>query len=196
MVRQGLKKILDPIATTVDEVNSGSDAMAYLSGDVPDVILLDISLPDRGGLEVLQDILAFNDSARVIILTMHPERQYAVRAIKLGAKGYLHKSAASEELIKAVQKVANGQKYITEAVANGLADMLQDNAARPHEALSNREMEVLKHFATGKMPKEIADALSLSPKTISTLRERILQKLGLTSNAEMIRYAIKEGLVD
>jgi DNA-binding NarL/FixJ family response regulator len=160
------------------------------------VVLLDISMPGRSGLEVLCELKNAKPNLRVLILSTYPEGQYAVRAFKDGADGYLTKLSAPEELLNAIRKVALGGKYVSPELAERLAFDLEKNADKPlHERLSDREYEVMCMIAAGKTITEIAQELSLSAKTISTYRARILEKMQMKNNAEMMVYAIKQGLV-
>jgi len=199
IVRQGIRQILeddrDQRFVVIDEALDSSDLLEKLLHGVYDVILLDISLPGRSGLDILPDIKKRSPGSRVIMLSMYPEEQYAVRALKTGASGYLTKSSAPEELISAVIKVSNGEKYITA----GIAEIITHNffygaGEQPQELLSARELEVIKLLATGHKLNGIAELLMLSPKTVSTYRSRILEKLNLKTTAEIIRYALSNNL--
>jgi DNA-binding NarL/FixJ family response regulator len=199
IVRQGIRQILeddrDQRFGVIDEASDSSDLLEKLLHGVYDVILLDISLPGRSGLDILPDIKKRSPGSRVIMLSMYPEEQYAVRALKTGASGYLTKSSAPEELISAVIKVSNGEKYITA----GIAEIITHNffygaGEQPQELLSARELEVIKLLATGHKLNGIAELLMLSPKTVSTYRSRILEKLNLRTTAEIIRYALNNNL--
>lgn len=199
IVRQGIRQILeddrDQRFGVIDEASDSSGLLEKLLHGVYDVILLDISLPGRSGLDILPDIRKRSPGSRVIMLSMYPEEQYAVRALKTGASGYLTKSSAPEELISAVIKVSNGEKYITA----GIAEIITHNffygaGEQPQELLSARELEVIKLLATGHKLNGIAELLMLSPKTVSTYRSRILEKLNLKTTAEIIRYALSNNL--
>jgi DNA-binding NarL/FixJ family response regulator len=199
VVRRGLEQI---IAGTSDMVVAGEAADGWealrkaTAGDY-DVVLLDISMPFKNGLEVLSQIKAAKPALPVLMLSMHPEEQYAVRALKTGASGYLTKESAPEEMLTAIRKVSGGGKYVSASLAEDLASMLQEDADRlPHQALSNREFQVLRLIASGKTVSEIAQELSLSVKTISTYRARVLQKLRLKNTAELVRYATDNELVE
>lgn len=200
VVREGLRQILrrgisEPLA--IEEASSARETLSKLSEDGYDVVLLDISLPDRNGLDALIEMKRMKPEVRVLVITVHPEEQYAVRTIKAGAQGYLTKDAASEELVTAVKAVSLGRKYITQSLAERLALALEREAEKPiHELLSNREYQVLRMIASGKSLTEIADEMMLSVKTVSTYRSRILAKMGMKSNAELIHYALQHHLLD
>jgi two-component system, NarL family, invasion response regulator UvrY len=198
VVRQGLKQILAETRDIVvaDEAASGQEVMKKVTKNDYDVILLDISMPGRNGLDILRELKSKRPKAAVLILSIYPEDQYAVRVLKLGAAGYLTKESVPEELITAIRKVAQGRKYISATLAEKLAVDLELNAEKPvHENLSDREYQVLCMISSGKRLKEIAEELSLSIKTISTYRTRILDKMKLRNNAELIRYALQNNLV-
>jgi DNA-binding NarL/FixJ family response regulator len=199
VVRQGLRQILSdiPELTEVGEAQNGEDALSRVRAEPWDVLVLDMSMPGRGGLDVLKDVRRVRPSTRVLVLSMHPEDQFAVRLLKAGAAGYLTKETAPDELVTAVRKVMSGGKYISATLAEKLAfDMDRDVDKPAHEALSDREFQVLRMLATGKTVQQIADELLLSAKTISTYRARILEKLNLKSNAEMIHYSIQNRLIE
>jgi two-component system, NarL family, invasion response regulator UvrY len=197
--RRGLKQIIDdtPDMFVADEAIDGWEALHKATTGDYDVVLLDISLPFKNGLDVLSQLKAARPALPVLMLSMHPEEQYAVRALKTGASGYLTKESAPEEMLSAIRKVSRGGKYVSASLAETLASMLNEDDERlPHEALSNREYQVMCLIASGKSVSEIAQELSLSVKTVSTYRARILKKLRMTNNAELIRYATKNELVD
>lgn len=198
VVRQGIKQILAETRDLVvaDEAASGQDVMKKVMKNDYDVILLDISMPERNGLDILRELKSKKPKPAVLILSIYPEDQYAVRVLKLGAAGYLTKESVPEELISAIRKVAQGRKYISANLAEKLAIDLEINAEKPpHENLSDREYQVLCMIASGKRLKEIGDDLNLSIKTISTYRSRILEKMKMGNNAELIRYALQNNLV-
>ncbi len=197
--RKGLKQIISDTSDMVvtDEANNGKEVMDKVRRNGDDIILLDISLPGRHGLDILKDIKSEKPDLPVLILSMYPEEQYAVRALRAGASGYLTKSSAPDELIKALRKVSLGKRYVSSSLAEKLASYLNSYEEKPlHEKLSDREYEVIRMLASGKRVKDIAEELSLSVKTISTVRTRILEKMNMKSTAEIIHYAIKHGLVD
>jgi two-component system invasion response regulator UvrY len=197
IVRKGLVQLLREAfpAADVTEVANSHEVLEAVGKQIWDVILLDISMPGRNGIETLKQIRANGVKAPVLMLSMHPEEQYAVRVLKAGASGFLNKESATEELLAAVHKVLSGRKYITASVAEKLAETLGENSEKPaHELLSDREMQVLQHIAAGKTVSEIAEEISLSVNTISTYRTRILEKLSLNNNAELTRYALDNHL--
>jgi two-component system invasion response regulator UvrY len=195
IVRKGLVQILHeefPDAE-VTEVANSNKVLEEVSRQTWDVILLDISMPGRNGIETLKQIRANGIKAPILMLSMHSEDQYAVRVLKAGASGFLNKESATSELLAAVRKVLSGRKYITPSVAEKLAETTIEKNA--HELLSDREMQVLQHIASGKTVSEIAEEIALSVNTISTYRTRILEKLDLNNNAELTRYALDNKLV-
>jgi two-component system invasion response regulator UvrY len=200
IVRQGIRQILEDDKFLrfglIEEAVNGKELLEKIKTTVFDVILLDISLPGRSGLELLSDVKKIAPTTTVLILSIYPEDQYAIRAIKLGASGYLTKASAPEELIEAIIKVSEGGRYLTSSLTESIAINLFNDDNKPlHNRLSIRELEVITHLAEGKTLSIIATDLSLSPKTISTYRERILAKLNLKTTSDIIIYAIKEGLV-
>jgi two-component system, NarL family, invasion response regulator UvrY len=197
--RRGLKQIIDDTfdMSVAGEATDGLEALRKATTCDYDVVLLDISMPLKNGLDVLSRLKAERPALPVLMLSMHPEEQYAVRALKTGASGYLTKESAPEEMLSAIRKVSKGGKYVSASLAETLASMLNNDGERlPHEALSNREYQVMLLIASGKSVSEIAQVLSISVKTVSTYRARILEKLGMTNNAEIIRYATKNELVE
>jgi two-component system invasion response regulator UvrY len=197
--RQGLLQILMevPGMFAVDEAGSGEEALGRAWDNGYDLVLLDISMPGRGGLDALKALKDHLPKLPVLVLSMHPEEQYAVRALRAGASGYLNKECAWDELANAIQKVLEGGKYVSSALAEKLADNLYGNTDKPlQEILSNREYQVFRMIASGKTVSAIAKELSLSIKTISTHRVRILEKMKFENNTELIRYAITNKLAD
>jgi len=197
VVRQGLKQILQETQDMhlAGEAADGHEALALTRSAQWDVLVLDLTMPGLGGLDVLKEVQAERPHAPVLILSMHAEDQFAVRLLKAGAAGYLNKETAPEELIQAIRKVVDGGKYISTVLAERLAFEMDPNSDKPrHESLSDREFQVLRLLASGKAVKEIAEELSLSPKTISTYRARILDKMNMRTNAELIHYAIQNKL--
>ena len=198
IVRAGLKQILNEGMPDlrVDEVDCGIDAIERLKQDQYDVILLDISLPDKSGIDVLKRIRADDNKTPVLILSIHAADQYALRAFRSGANGYINKEAVTDELLKAVKKVSTGGRYISESTADMLLDILEgDSLEAPHSQLSDREYEVLCLIASGESLTQIGKRLSLSVKTISTYRTRILAKMKMKDNTELTHYAIKMDLL-
>jgi DNA-binding NarL/FixJ family response regulator len=199
IVREGLKQILrqTPDLEIADEARDGEEAIQKVGNQDYDLVLLDISLPGRSGLDILKQLKCLKPDLSILVLSMHPEEQYAIRAIRAGASGYLTKESASAELIKAIRQVASGRRYITPSLAEKLASQIELDARKTlHEGLSDREYQVFCMIASGKTVKEIAAVLSLSVKTISTHRTRILKKMDMKNNAQLTHYAIKHGLVD
>jgi len=198
--RQGLLQILMevPGMFAVDEAGSGEEALAKAWDNEYDLILLDISMPGRGGLDALKVLKGNLPNLPVLVLRMHPEEQYAMRALRAGASGYLNKECAWDELVNAIKKVSGGGKYVSDTLAEKLADnLVSGDAAKPlQEVLSDREYQVFRMIASGKTVSAIAEELSLSIKTISTHRMRILEKMKLENNTELIHYAITNKLVD
>jgi two-component system invasion response regulator UvrY len=199
IVREGLKKILvdTPDMVVADEASNGQEVIKKVGNNDYDLILLDISLPGRSGLDVLKQLKCTKPKLPILILSMHPEEQYAVRSLRAGASGYLTKQSVSNELIDAIRKVAQGRKYITPSLAEKLAfELVVDARKLPHETLSDREYQVMCMIGSGKTVKEIAETLSLSVRTISTHRAHILKKMKMKNNAQLTFYAIRNALVD
>jgi two-component system invasion response regulator UvrY len=199
ILRAGLKQILAETddMEVVAEAQNANEAIRLSGKMAIDVMLLDISMPDRSGMEALKYIKKENHQIAVLMLSMHREDQYAVRALKGGASGYLCKQSASEELVTAIRMVAKGKKYITAEVAEILANQVGgESETAPHESLSDREFQTLTMIASGLSVGEIAEKLSLSVKTVSMYRARLLEKMQLKHNAELTHYAIKNQLVD
>jgi DNA-binding NarL/FixJ family response regulator len=197
VVRRGIRQILedDERIGLVQEAGNGKELFEKLNEQLFDVILLDISLPGRSGLDLISQIKRTRQSAAILILSIHSEEIYAIKALKSGAAGYLTKTSAPEELISAIIKVSKGERYISPSLADALAESFISDSEKPlHQLLSARELEVLELFAEGKKVVQIAAELSLSPKTVSTYRERLLEKLKLHTTADLIRYAIVEGI--
>lgn len=199
VVRQGLKQILaaEFKRASFGEAANGQQALERVWKEEWDVVVLDLSMPGRTGLEVLKEIKRSKPSLPVVMLSMHPEDQFAVRLLKAGAAGYMTKESAPEELVGAVRKAMAGGRYVSPALAERMASYLvSDNQTPPHEKLSDREFLVLRLLASGKPVSVIARELSLSVKTISTYRARLLEKMGMSNNAELIHYALRNQLVD
>lgn len=198
IVRHGLRQILniDPQIDVVFEAGNGNDVLTFVHGNPVDVVVLDITMPGRNGLETLKEIKRFRPDLPVLILSMHPSDQYAVRVLRAGAAGYLTKESAPDELVDAIKKAHRGEKSISPPVAEMLASGIQlSEREDPHKRLSDREFEVLCLIASGKGATEISEQLNLSVKTVSTYRARIIEKMGLPSNAAITRYALDHGLV-
>jgi two-component system invasion response regulator UvrY len=198
IVREGLRLILAESDTpfTVGEASNGATLLERVGAEAWDLVILDLSLPDRSGLDLLRDLRTMRPRLPVLILSMHAEEQYAVRALRSGAAGYLTKETASEQLLEAILRITRGGRYVTPAVAEALAAEISGEArSRPHELLSDREFEVLCLSGRGRTPTEIARQLDLSVKTVSTYRSRIVEKLGLRNHVEMILYAKEHELL-
>jgi two-component system invasion response regulator UvrY len=198
LVRKGLKQILldSKEFERVDESRDGKETINRVSEKKYDLVLLDISLPGRSGIDVLKQIKALKPGLPVLILSMHPEEQYAVRSLRAGAAGYLTKESAPDELIDAIRKIAKGGKYITPSLAEQLAGEIGRNVRKSlHQTLSDREYQVMCMIASGKTVKQVASDLNLSVKTISTHRAHILKKMHMENNAQLTYYAVKHGLV-
>ena len=179
------------------EARNAREALINVDEKDWDIVILDITLPDRSGIDVLGELKRVRPKLPVLVLSVHPEEQYAIRALRAGAAGYLNKMSASEEIVKAVRKVIKGGKYINQSLAEKLATALEAGFEKPlHENLSDREYQVMCMIAYGKTAKEIAKELYLSVRTIRTHRMRILEKMKMKSNAELIHYAIKNRLID
>ena len=199
IVRQGMKQIIadTPDMVVADEASNGYEVLSKVRANSYDLVLLDIAMPVIGGLEILKQLRNEKPELPVLILSIHPEEQYAVRALRAGALGYLTKESAPDELVAAIRKVSTGRKYISSSLAESLASILiNENIQLPHSTLSDREYEVMLMIALGKRVKEIAEKLSLSVKTVSTYRSRLLEKMKMQSNAELTYYAIKNQLID
>lgn len=198
LVREGLKKVLreEKDISVTAEAKNAVEVIELLKRTQIDMVLLDISMPGRSGLDVLKEIHIEYPKLPVLILSMHPEDRFAMRAIKSGASGYLTKESAPEELVKAIRKILNGGKYVSPELAEKIIFEINTDQKMLHETLSNREFEVMRMIASGKTVKQIAEVLMLSVPTISTYRARILEKMNMSSNAEITYYAISNNLVD
>jgi two-component system, NarL family, invasion response regulator UvrY len=197
IVREGLKQIIavfEGFDVTI-EAESGEQLIQSLRGNTPDILILDVSLPGRSGLEVLKQVKSFYPDLGVLVLSMYPEDQFAIRMLKAGASGYLHKDSAPEVLLEALKTIAEGDEYLSQKITRLLyREMSGDNEELPHKKLSDREYEVLLYIGEGKSISEIAKQLSLSVKTISTYRTRILEKMGLDNNSDMVKYILLHDL--
>jgi two-component system invasion response regulator UvrY len=199
VVRRGLKQILEEEFNKVvfGEAQNTREMLEHLQKEHWDVLILDITLPGRSGLELLGELKLTHPNLPVLVLSMHPEDQYGIRVLKSGASGYMTKESAPDEIVVAIRKILRGGKYVSPALAERLVSNLEVDREKPlHEALSDREYEVMVMICAGKILKEIAQKLDLSIKTVSTYRSRILKKMKMENNAELIRYAIKNQLVD
>ena len=199
VVRQGLKQVLAeslPDATFGDAA-SADEALRMVRTANWDIVVLDISLPGKSGIEALKELRAAHPRLPVLVLSMHPEEQFAVRALKAGAAGYVTKRTAARDVVAAVRKVLSGGRYVSASLAERLAAQTQAGSAQaPHETLSDREYQVFRLLAMGKTVKQIGKELDLSPQTVSTHRTHILEKMGMQSNAELIQYAMRNQIVE
>ena len=199
LIIEGLQKIIRSISdmSVVGEARNAKQAFEIIKEKNCDVLILDMNLPDRNGLDVLKHVRSIHPDISVLILSMYPEERFAVRALKAGASGYITKERAADELIQAIRKVVSGGKYVSEILAEKIAfDLNSEHEMLPHERLSDREFQVLLMIGEGKMTSEIAESLLLSIHTISTYRSRILEKMNMRSNNELIRYVIQNKLVE
>jgi two-component system invasion response regulator UvrY len=198
LIREGLKKLLadEDDMKVVAEARDAEEVIRAVEGETGDVLILDVTMPGASGLELLQRVREENPDIRILVLSMHPESLFATRALRMGASGYITKEGAADELVTAIRKVAGGRKYVSEALAEQLASKLNEEWEKPlHASLSDREMQVFRLIAEGKTVAQIAEALFLSKSTVNTYRSRILKKMGMTSNAEVIHYAIRNNLI-
>lgn len=198
MFREGVKQMLSssPDFLVVGEAGDAAQVLEMAGKVHCDVVILDVSMPGKDGIEVLKQLKQLDPHCQILILSMYPEDQYAFRAIKAGASGYLTKNNASSDLMEAIRRVASGRKYISPAVAEQLAVDLETDTGKPlHQKLSDREYQVMCMIASGKSVKQIAEELALSVSSVSTMRTRILKKFGMKTNADITRYAIKNDLV-
>ncbi len=197
IVRRGVRDILTemPVPIEVYEASSATSAIHEIANHQFDILILDISFPDGNGLEIFNQIKNIRPNSKVLFLSMYPEEQYARRAIKNGAFGYLTKDSAPTELVAAMQSIISGKKYVTSTLAQILVDdLISPNPKEPHETLSDREFQVMLELAKGKKTSEIASELLISPKTVSTYRARVFEKLNLSTTAELVRYVMIRGL--
>lgn len=199
VVREGLKQICRETADLVvaGEAVDGLEALERIRAEAWDVAVIDMTMPGRSGLEIVKELKRERPQLPILVLSVHAEDQYAIRLLKAGAAGYLTKESVPQELVDAIRRVVSGGKYVSQSLAEKLALQLDSDFANPpHEALSDREFQVLRLIASGKTVSDIATELSLSVKTVSTYRSRILEKMNLNSNAELIRYAIENRLIE
>ena len=199
IVREGIRRIIDdtPGITIFSEASTGEGALELIKKKKYDLVILDISMPGKNGLQTLKEIKKYNEKIPVLMLSMHAEEQYAMRAIKAGASGYLTKESASDQLVSAIRKIHDGRKYISAGVAELLVtDIYHDDEKHPHEYLSDREFEIFKLIIRGNSAKIIAANLSISDKTVSTYRSRIMKKMDMHSTADLIHYAIENNISD
>jgi DNA-binding NarL/FixJ family response regulator len=198
VVRAGVRQVLEKASAAfmVREAGSAEEALACVRDGTWDAAVMDLSLPDRNGLWLLNAIRRERPALPVLVLSVHPEEQFAVRVLKAGAAGYISKAGTPEQFVEAVRRVLDGGRYISQAVAEQLAMEVSGDVVRaPHEALSDREFQVFRMIAEGKRPAEIAGELCLSAKTVQTYRARVLSKLGVKGTSELVQYALKHGLL-
>jgi two-component system invasion response regulator UvrY len=198
IVREGLRRIVGDEATlSISGEASTAQELFLLLGSVPvDVVLLDVSMPGSSFTDTLRDLRSRHPSVKILVLSAHPEDQWAMRALQSGAAGYLTKDHSPEQLVRAIQRVASGRKYVSDTMAERLAGMADDHLSRaPHERLTPREFEVLRALGSGMMVKDVAAQLRLSAKTVSTYRSRLLEKMGFTTNADLVKYVVAHGLM-
>jgi DNA-binding NarL/FixJ family response regulator len=199
-LREGIKKtIKDEIdMSIIGEASNAADLLKEVKQKEASVVILDISMPGKSGLDVLKDLKAMRRNLKVLILSMHPEERFAIRALKAGAMGYLTKESAPDELVKAIRTILTGRKYVSKQLSDKLLDILttEESGKLPHEELSDREFEVFIKIASGKKASEIAGELSISIHTVNTYRARILEKLNISSNVELTQYAMHNNLID
>ena len=199
IVRKGLVQILNEAndVVEVDEAENGNEVLDKVSEKTYDVVVLDLNMPGISGFQVLEQLKVMGNDVPILVLSMHSEDQYGVRVLRAGAAGYIAKGTAPDELLTAVRRVAGGNKYISAPLAEKLLSVLENPHAGPlHTQLSSREFQVLRLLSSGATPTEIANELNLSVKTISTYRSRVLEKMNMTSNVELVQYALKNGLIE
>ena len=199
LLREGIRQVIKRNfeVEAIDEADTGQKVIDKLKHHYYDVVLLDITMPGKNGLEVLKQLRQDRYEIPILILSVHPEKQYAVRALRAGASGYLTKMHATDELVDAIRVVMQGERYITSSLAEVLAKNVKSKAREsPHETLTDREFEILRMIASGNRPKEIAQKLALSKKTVSAHKANIFKKMNMNSDAELIRYVIEKGLLE
>ena len=198
IVREGLRRIVseDASLSVTGEASAAPELFKLLAAAAVDVVLLDVSMPGASFTDTLKDLRTQHPSIRILVLSAHPEDQWAMRALQAGAAGYLTKDHSPEQLVQAIHRVARGRKYVSDTMAERLAGMADDDMSRaPHERLTQREFEVLRALGGGMMVKDVAAQLRLSAKTVSTYRCRLLQKMGFTTNADLVKYVVAHGLM-
>jgi DNA-binding NarL/FixJ family response regulator len=199
IVRGGFKQFVsdEPDMCVAGEASTGDETIALVRESLFGVVLLDIAMPDKNGIDTLRVIKQIRPEQPVLMLSGYPESQYAINLLRAGANGYISKDAAPDEILRAIRTVARGHRYMSESVADALADKLDKPApAHPHEILSQREFQIFCKLAAGRSPTEIATELHLSVKTVSTYRARVLEKMAFSTNADLTHYAIKSGLIE
>jgi len=198
LIREGLKKVTakESDIEIMGEASNSEELFELLDKHEVDIVVLDISLPGRSGIDIITDIKIQAPDTKILILSMHPEDRFAVQALRAGASGYINKNNASKSLVAALRKISDGRKYITSNLAEQLATELEMNYEKPlHESLSTREFEVMRLIVEGKAVRDIAEILSISANTVASYRSRILEKMKMKTNAEIIRYAIEQKLI-
>jgi DNA-binding NarL/FixJ family response regulator len=198
VVRKGIAQIVDEIPgmEVTAEASTGEDALDLVRARPFDIVILDVTMPGRGGLDILKELKTESPGVKIIVLSVSPEEQYAIRSLRDGASAYLTKASPPEELVQAIKTVAGGARYITPSIADRMASYIEDSSQRPpHDFLSDRELQVLVLIGSGKQVSDIAKELNLSAKTVSTYRARVLLKMGMETNAQLIKYALQRGLV-
>lgn len=199
IVRQGLKKMLgeESDMKVIGEASSADDTLRLVRAHRCNVLLLDVTMPGKSGLDIIKDLKQTSPKMHILVLSMHPEAQFALRVLRAGGSGYLTKESAPEELVRAIRKVAQGGKYVSSTLAEILATLTEADVEKlPHERLSEREFQILRMIVQGKSVSEIAQQLSLSIKTVSTYRTRVLDKMNVRSNAELARYAVEHRIIE
>ena len=199
LVREGLKKVLlkESEIQLVGEASNTMELFKLLEETEVDLVVLDITMPGRSGLDIISDLKNLNDHIRILVLSMHPEERFALRALKAGASGYLSKEVAAKELVAAIKKIMSGGRYISATLAEYLAINFDKELDKlPHETLSNREFEIFRLIAKGKSVGQIAEELILSVNTITSYRSRMMEKMNFSTNAEIVRYAIENNLIE
>lgn len=197
IIRKGLRQILTEefVPCAIDEASTGREVIYKTNEKNYDILILDISMPERNGIDILQQLKIEQPALPILVLSIHQEEQYAVRVLKSGAAGYLNKASAPEELVAAIQKISGGGRYISPEVAEHLADRINDPERPLHENLSAREYQVMLLIASGKTLSEISNELVISVKTVSTYRSRLLEKMAMENNAKLTKYVIENGLL-
>ncbi len=198
IVRKGIIQVLKHISKKylIDEVDNAQDAIHKAGKNEYEIIMLDVSMPKGGGLDALEQIMKIKPYSKIMMLSVYDESQYIMRSMRLGACGYLTKTCAVDELENAIKKVRSGGKYLSPSISDKIVQIIDNSEKQKHENLTNREFQVFCFYAQGKVTGDIANDLSLSPKTITTYRSRLLSKLNLKNNYDMIKYAIKHNLID
>lgn len=198
VVRRGFAEIVNEALDleVTGQAGNGEELVGLLRAGKGDLVVVDLNMPGLDGLDLVKQLRSEFEDVPILVLSMHPEDQFAVRVLRAGASGYLTKNSAPTDLVRAVRMVAEGRRYVSPEMAETLLDVMESDAEEPHEALSDREYQVLRLLASGKLIADISEELALSPKTVSTYRLRLLQKMNMRSNAEITRYALENNLID